>query len=158
MKNWNQFFGQLFLLALAFAGLLSAFFLVPQVSHDLAYRYSEFAGEELLIQIVLTIPILISIAIFLEIMHLQRLVHRNHMFSPSVHKWVRLLVITPFGLAASFVLLLIWLSSKQALPPFYFFALATLSVFCLAVSMVTSSLLGLLQRATLDSEELAGVV
>jgi hypothetical protein len=158
MKNLSFFFGQLFLFMLTLAGLLAVSLLVPQVSLELASRFSEFSNDELTIRTFLTLPIVISIAVFLEVMHLQRLVHRDHILSPSMYKWVRLLVITSLGLAGSFVLILLWLSSKQALPPFYLFALVALTIFCLAVSMVTRSLLGLLQRATLASEELAGVV
>ena len=158
MKTLSLFFGQLFLIMLSLAGLLAVSLLVPQVSLELASRYSEFSNDGLTIRVLLTIPIVISIAIFLEVLYLQRLVHRDQMLSQRTYKWVRLLEITPLGLAASFVLILLWLSSKQALPPFYLFALISLSIFCLAVSMVTSSLLGLLRRATMASEELAGVV
>jgi hypothetical protein len=158
MKNLTFFFGQLFLIMLTLAGLLAVSLLVPQVSLELTSRFSEFSNDEITIRTLLTLPIVISIAVFLEVMYLQRLVHRDHILSPSMYKWVRLLVVTSLGLAGSFVLILLWLGSKQALPPFYLFALVALTIFCLAVSMVTRSLLGLLQRATLASEELAGVV
>lgn len=158
MKNLNLLFGQLLLTLLALAGLLAITFLVPQVSLELSNRYSEFSNDGVAIRVLLTMPIVISIAVFLEVMYLQRLVHLDRMFSSRVHKWVTLLTVTPLVLAASFVFLGLWLSWNQALPPFYFFTIATLSVFSLAVSMVTHSLMGLLRRATSAAEELEGVV
>lgn len=158
MKRLSLFLGQLLLSALVGAGVLAATVLVPQVSLDLGRRYSEFSNQQSQIQLLLTLPILISIAVFLVVMHLQRLVHRDHMFSPSVYKWVRLIVVGALGLAGSFVVLIVWLTYRQALAPFFFLTLVALSVFCLAVAAVTSSLLGLLRRATLTSEELEGVV
>jgi|AntAceMinimDraft_1070359.scaffolds.fasta_scaffold50908_2 hypothetical protein len=158
MKNLNLFFGQLFLVLLALTGLLAITFLVPQISLELATRYSEFSNDELIIRVLLTMPIVIAIAVFLEVMYLQRLVHLDRMSSSRAYKWVKLLTITPLVLAASFVFIGLWLSWNKALPPFYFFTLLALSVFSLAVSAVTHSLLGLLRRATSASEELEGVV
>lgn len=158
MKTLNLFFGQLFLILLALAGLFAIFILVPQLSLELASRYSEFSNDEPIVRVILTVPIVISIAVFLEVMYLQRLVHLDRMFSPRVYKWVKLLTITPLALAASFFLIGLWLSWNQTLPPFYLFAIVALSVFSLAVSMVSNSLLGLLRCATSASEELEGVV
>lgn len=158
IKNSSLFFGQLFLAILILAAAAVIYFVVPQFSLELASRYSEFSDDELTIQIALTIPMLSASAAFLEVMYLQRLVHLNRMFSRSVYKWVRLLAITALVLAASFVALGMWLSSKAALPPLVFLVLIALTIFCLAVSAVTHSLLKLLRRATSATEELEGVV
>lgn len=157
-KNLSLILGQLLMFLLTLMGVASIPLAVPQLSNALASRYSEFAGEALTIQILTTIPILLTIAVFIEVIYLQRLVHSDRMFTPKAFKWVRLLAITPLALGSSFILLGTWLALKQALPPAVFLALSALTIFCLAVSMITFSLLGLLRHATSASEELDGVV
>lgn len=65
-----------------------------------------------------------------------------------------MLSFSAFALALSFLAILGWLATKSTLPPSVAALLAVATLVSLAVSFVTWTLLGLLQKATLVTEEL----
>ena len=150
--------GSAILWTLVVLGVFALTTLIPVNSVYLQNTYVEFANESLVIQAILSLPVLIGQAILLEIMYLLRLVHRNQMFTNRAFKWVRALTSSAFTLAGSIGAIASWLFFKNTLPPFVGMVLVTSFFLALAVGLVVISLLGLLKRATQAAQELEGVI
>jgi hypothetical protein len=78
--------------------------------------------------------------------------------SNNAYKWVKALTLTTFGLAVSLLAIILWLNSKNTLPPLVGAALVSGTLLALAVGFVTLTLASLLKRATTAVEELEGVI
>ncbi len=131
---------------------------VPWVASEFVSEYGEYANDFWVIAGLLIVPILLAESLLAIILVLLRRIRVDQMFSAIAHKWVRALSYNAGALSASFVLILIWLSIKNTLPPIIGLILV-IGVFApLAVALVTRSLLVLLKRATHASSELEGVV
>ena len=92
------------------------------------------------------------------ILVLLRRVRIDQMFSRSAHGWVRTLSYNAAALSLSFGVILFWLNAKNTLPPAVGLMLLLAMLLPLAVALVTRTLLGFLQKATTDHEELEGVI
>jgi hypothetical protein len=131
---------------------------MPLVASEFVNEYSEYAKDFWVIAGLLIIPILSAESLLAIILVLLRRIRVDQMFSAAAHKWVRALSYNAGALSASFVLILIWLSINNTLPPIIGLILV-IGVFApLAVALVTRTLLVLLKRATYASEELKGLV
>ena len=142
------------LVSIAFAGVT---LIAPYMSSELS-TIPDFANDRWTIQFLISLPVATGIAILLEVLYLLKLTYKNQMFTEHVFKWVRLLAITCFALAASCVLLGAWLSFKNTFPPGMLIVVTVSTLLALAVALVTTSLLGLLRNATSNANELEGVI
>lgn len=139
-------------------GVLGLLVVIPATAADLVQTFSDYSGDQNLIQVLLSIPTFIAITIFCEIIFLLVLLGQNKMLTYSTFKWVRLLGYSAFALAASFGSLIGYLEYKNTLPPGVAIVIIVLILFSLAVSLVTFSLLGLLRTATEAKLDLEGVI
>jgi hypothetical protein len=139
-------------------GVLGLLVVIPATAADLVQTFSDYSGDQNLIQVLLSIPTFIAITIFCEIIFLLVLLGQNKMLTYSTFKWVRLLGYSAFTLAASFGSLIGYLEYKNTLPPGVAIVIIVLILFSLAVSLVTFSLLGLLRTATEAKLDLEGVI
>jgi hypothetical protein len=143
------------IIAFGFLGLL---FVIPATATDLVQTYSDYSGDQNVIQILLSVPTFMAIIIFGEIIFLLVLVGQNKMLTYSTFKWVRLLGYSALTLAVSFGSLFSYLGIKNTLPPGVAIVIIVLILFSLAISLVTFSLLGLLRTATEAKIDLEGVI
>lgn len=139
-------------------GLLGLLFVIPATTEGLVSTYSDYSGDQKVIQVLLSVPVALSIMIFSEIIFLLMRVGQNKMLTYAAFKWVRLLGYTAATLAVSFGALFGYLSFKNTLPPAVAIVILVLISFSLAVSLVTFSLLGLLRSATEAKLDLEGVI
>ena len=131
---------------------------VPFVASGLVDEYSEYANDFWVILGMLFAPTILAESLLVIILVLLRRIRVDQMFSNASHKWVVSLSYNAAALSATFVVILVWLSIKNTLPPVIALLLLIGIFLPLAVSLVTRSLLVLLKRATAKSEELEGVV
>jgi hypothetical protein len=143
------------IIAFGFLGLL---FVIPATATDLVQTYSDYSGDQNVIQILLSVPTFMAIIIFGEIIFLLVLAGQNKMLTYSTFKWVRLLGYSALTLAVSFGSLFSYLGIKNTLPPGVAIVIIVLILFSLAISLVTFSLLGLLRTATEAKIDLEGVI
>jgi hypothetical protein len=139
-------------------GFLGLLFVIPATTTDLVQTYSDYSGDHILIQILLSAPTVIAIMILGEIIFLLLLVRQNKILKYSTFKWVLLLGYTSATLAASFGALFGYLNLKNTLPPGVAIVILALILLSLAVALVTFSLLGLLRSATEAKLDLEGVI
>ena len=158
LERLSYLIGSILLWLLFGMGALAAAFIAPAISESLTRTYSEYANDRLVIQLLLTTPVVLGMLIVLAVLLLVRLVHKDQIMSMSAYKWVRALTLTAFGLAASLLAIILWLNSKNTLPPLVGAVLVTATLLALAVGFVTLTLTSLLKRATTAVEELEGVI
>ena len=139
-------------------GILGLFLVIPSIAADLVGNYSEYSGDQALIQVLLSAPVVITIAVFGQVIALLRMLARNNMLSYSAFKWVKGLGYSAATLAVSFGALFSFLLWKNTMPPSIGFVIIVLILFSSAVSLVTFSLLGLLKSATETKLDLEGVI
>jgi hypothetical protein len=142
------------LVAIALVGVT---LVAPLMSTELA-TIPDYANDRWAIQFLISLPVVIGMAILLEVLYLLKLTYKNQMFTEQVFKWVRLLAGTCFGLTASCVSLGAWLTYKNTFPPGMLIVVAVSTLLALAVALVTTSLLGLLRNATANANDLEGVI
>lgn len=142
------------LVAIALTGVT---LVAPLMSTELA-TIPDYANDRWTIQFLISLPVVIGMAILLEVLYLLKLTYKNQMFTEQVFKWVRLLAGTCFGLAASCVSLGAWLSYKNTFPPGMLIVVTVSTLLAIAVALVTTSLLGLLRNATANANDLEGVI
>lgn len=131
---------------------------VPSITSWLVREYSEYRNDFLAITVMLSAPALLAQSILLIILVLLRRIRVDQIFSVSAHKWVRALSYNAAALSTTFLVILVWLTIKNTLPPTVALALVIGALLPLAVALVTRTLLVLLKKATTASEELEGVV
>ena len=158
IERLSYLLGSILLWLLFGMGALAAAFIAPAISESLTRTYSEYANDRLVIQLLLTTPVVLGMLIVLAVLLLVRLVHKDQIMSISAYKWVRALALTAFGLAASLLAIILWLNSKNTLPPLVGAVFVTGTLLALAVGFVTLTLTSLLKRATTAVEELEGVI
>jgi hypothetical protein len=134
------------------------FVAVPFVAGLLVDEYDEYANEFWPIVVMLVTPTLLAESLLVIILVLLRRIRVDQMFSIAAHKWVGALSYNAAALSATFLVILVWLSFKNTLPPIIGLTLLIGCFLPLAVSLVTRALLVLLKNATAKSEELEGVV
>ena len=139
-------------------GVPTLLFVVPLLSVELASSYGEFSNEGLPIMALIGTPVLLGEALLVIVLILLGKIRKDRMFSPAVHKWVKLLAWDAAALACSFAVILFWLGAKNTLPPLVVLTLLVASMLSLAVALVTANLLALLRKATVATEELNGVI
>jgi MFS family permease len=158
IERLSYLFGSILLWLLFIIGALVAALIAPAISEFLTRTYSEYANDRLVIQLLLTTPVALGMLIVLTVLLLVRLVHKNQIMSNNAYKWVKALTLTTFGLAVSLLAIILWLNSKNTLPPLVGAALVSGTLLALAVGFVTLTLASLLKRATTNVEELEGVI
>ena len=131
---------------------------VPFFASALVDEYSEYANDYLLITTILLVPILLAESLLAVILVLLRRIRVDQMFSVATQKWVTALSYIATATSVSFGVILLWLIAKDTLPPAVGLVLLIAFFTPLAVALVVRTLLVLLKRATLVTEELAGVV
>lgn len=131
---------------------------IPFVATALVKEFGEYASDFGTITTLLMIPDSLAIALLVVILVLLRRIRVDQIMTPSTYKWVRALTYVSAALALSFVAIFGWLIYKNTLPPSVAIVLILGVLLPLAVSLVTRTLLGLLQKATQATEELEGVI
>ena len=158
LNRLNRFAGYSSLGLLAAIGVLGLLAIVPTVAADLATSFSEYQGDQVLLTLMLGTPVAVFVLILIEVAYLLWLVNNDRILSPQVFKWVRLLSISSFALALSLLVIGLWLTTKNTLPPAVLFVLTSLILLAAAVGFVTRSLQGLLKKATDAAADLEGVI
>jgi hypothetical protein len=139
-------------------GFIAEIVAIPQLSVGLEQRYSEYNGDAGLIQIMLTGLVLFGqLGLVLVVLLLRRINSRQLLEKPSV-KWVNALISSSLGLSIVFMVLLIWLSLENTMPPGIGILLLVAVFGSLALALITHSLKGVLLGAIDNQDELAGVI
>ncbi len=138
------------------AGFLGLF--IPILSGELSETYSEYAGDSLTIQLLLSSVVATGMVTLTSIAWLiLRLKNSKLLLEPSL-RVVSVLMFSLFGVAASFAALLTWLSVKNTLPPSILLFLLVAILLAMAAAFVVASLKNVLQEATSARQELEGVI
>lgn len=139
-------------------GLGGLVILVPALAGELTAEFSQYQSDFMILAALLGLPVLIGLAILGLILVLLRRIRLDRMLAPASYGPIRWLVLASALLAGSFVLIGIWLTIKNTLPPVIAIVLAVLALVSLAVSLVTNVLIGLLKQAVAHSDELREVI
>jgi len=161
MKNTNRgshLAAKLVIWMLLILGSLGLVVLVPALAGELTSEFSEYRSDFIVLVLLLATPVSIGLAILTIILLLMRRIRLDKMLTSNSFGPIKALIIAISALAASFVLIVGWLSLKNTLPPVILIILAVLSLISLAVALVTNVLFGLLKQAVANSEELSEVI
>ncbi len=150
--------GQVTLALLWAVGAIGLTAFIPTWASGLEEKYVEYQGEQPILVILLGVPVLLFELVVIEVAYLLWLVTNSRMFTDKAFKWVRLLSLTSFAIAASLVALGSWLTAKNTFPPAVLFVLTAMVLFACAVGFITRSLQGLLSKATAATLDLEGVI
>lgn len=143
----------LVVIGVAFLGLF-----IPILSGELSATYSEYSGDSLTIQVLLSSVVATGMVTLTSIAWLVlRLKNSKLLLEPSL-RVVSVLMFSLFGVAASFAALLTWLSVKNTLPPSILLFLLVAILLAIAAAFVVASLKSVLQEATAARQELEGVI
>ena len=144
--------------ALVLIGSFGLIVLVPALAGELSNEFSEYQFDFAILVLLLGIPVGLGLAILGLIMLLLRRIKLDKMLAPTSYGPIRWLARSSAALAGSFVLIGIWLTLKNTLPPVILIVLSVFALVSLAVSLVTSVLFGLLRKAVAHSDELSEVI
>jgi hypothetical protein len=139
-------------------GLGGLVILVPALAGELTAEFSQYESDFVILVALLGLPVLIGLAILGLILVLLRRIRLDKMLAAATYGPIRWLVFASALLAGSFVLIGIWLTMKNTLPPVIAIVLAVFALVSLTVSLVTSVLFGLLKQAVAHSDELREVI
>ena len=154
--DWMASAGVIWILILI--GLGGLVVLVPTLASELSGEFSEYRGDFLILVFLLGVPVVISLGILGLILLLLRRIRLDRMLTEASYNPIRWLVRLAASLAGSFVLIGVWLSIKNTLPPVIAIVLAVFALISLAVALVTNVLFGLLKQAVAHSDELREVI
>lgn len=132
--------------------------LVPAIAGELTAEFSQYESDFVILVALVGLPVLLGLAILGLILVLLRRIRLDRMLAPASYGPIRWLVLASALLAGSFVLIGIWLTMKNTLPPVIAIVLAVLALVSLAVSLVTNVLFELLKQAVAHSDELREVI
>lgn len=155
-KVFAAAYGVLWLLLLVGVGGLVV--IVPALAAELVGRYSEYRGEFVVVLILIGIPVLLGMSILGLVIALLEKIRTGSMLNQQSYGLIRALIGSTATLAGSFVLIGVWLSLKNTLPPIILIILVLLTLISLAVSLVASILFSLLRQAVDDTQELSEVI
>jgi hypothetical protein len=161
LKNANRvtgFVAQSVLWILILVGLGGLVVLVPVLAGELTSEFSQYQNDFLILVGLLGLPVVIGLALLVLILVLLRRIRLDSMLAPASYGPIRWLVLSSFLLAGSFVLIGVWLTMKNTLPPVIAIVLAVFALIALAVALVTKVLFGLLKKAVAHSDELREVI
>jgi hypothetical protein len=139
-------------------GLVGLVVLVPALAGELADEFSEYQSDFVILVLLLGIPVAVGLAVLGLILVLLRRIRLDRMLAPASYGPIRWLALSSATLAGSFVLIGIWLTLKNTLPPVILIIMSVFALVSLAVSLVTSVLFGLLRKAVAHSDELSEVI
>lgn len=139
-------------------GLFGILFVVPATTSSLVLNYAEFRNDFNLMVLLLAAPLVIGVAVLLEIVVLLSFLREGRMLTKHAQGWVNFLVASSLALGSSLALLLFWLNAKNAVSPVVGLVLLVLILVTVAVALVTISLRELLKEATKNSRDLEGVI
>lgn len=143
-------------LLISFGFLLHLIF-IPILSSELPRTYTEFQGDEFIIQTLLSSITLAGQLALLSVSLLVSRIANANLIAETSLKWVNVLAGSSISLAVLFVLLLSWLTNQQATGPVAF-ALIGGSLVAGVISMVTLSLKYVLRSAIKNEQELEAVI
>ena len=149
---------RLVLWILILIGLGGLVILVPAIAGELTAEFSQYESDFVILVALVGLPVLLGLAILGLILVLLRRIRLDRMLAPASYGPIRWLVLASGLLAGSFVLIGVWLTMKNTLPPVIAIVLAVFALVSLAVSLVTNVLFGLLKQAVAHSDELREVI
>jgi len=139
-------------------GLLGIFILIPVLSAELSDQYVEYRGDKISIQLILSFLTACIVAVTVIIALLLRKVKQGNLLRESSKPEVRALSITFFTLAISIIILFVWLSNQNTMPPGLVLILFGGFAVSVAAGLTTRSLSGVLVEAISNREELEEVI
>ena len=141
-----------------FFGIVLQTVAFPQVSQSLSVQYSEYAGDSVAIQIILSAIVLVGQIVLVMIWLLLSRIRLDSLFSTNTLAWVSALVWSLFVSATTFGILMVWLVNKNTLPPGIAILLLLAIITSSTVALVTLSLKSVLREAIANRIELDGVI
>jgi len=139
-------------------GLAVLVFVIPLNSDLFQSRYVEFRGDALTIQFLTSLPVVCSMLSLVAITRLLNRIAYGGIHSPSSQKWVNILIGSSFAVGASFIILFVWLTTQNAMPPIAVIALLIGTAIAATFGFITLALKSVLLEATSDHEELEGLI
>jgi Protein of unknown function (DUF2975) len=139
-------------------GLFLELLIIPMVSQELPNRFTELAGDGILIQLNLTSITIAGQLILISISALLRRISNHELLSAAALGWVNTLVVSAMTLAALLILLFAWLTSQDATGPAVAFSLIGGILLVATLGLVTISLRSVLREAITNRLELEGVI
>lgn len=143
---------------LIFIGLIVQVFAVPELSQRLSVIYQEYAGDQTIIQVMLTVIVSVGQVSLGLISLLLARIKAQKLLSETTLKWVQALATSLLAVAATFTFLLVWLIGKNTLPPSLAGFLLVAILGSTTVALVTLSLKGVLKSAIATQLEMDGVI
>ncbi len=131
---------------------------IPTLSGELSRMYSDYAQDALTIQLLLSSVVAAGLMSLLSIAWLLRRLKNSQLLQEPSLRVVGLLMVSLFGVAASFAALLAWLGSKNTLPPSVLLLLVVATLLAAAAALVVASLRSVLLEATSARQDLEGVI
>jgi hypothetical protein len=144
-------------LFIALAVLLHIFW-VPFVAYGLQEKYTEYTGDGLWIQVMLSSIVLCGQLVLASVSILLTRIKKQQLLATSSYKYAQMLIASIFGLVGSFAVLFAWLNSENTVPPLIGYGLIFAMLFVSAIGFVTVSLYAALKEATATRLELEGVI
>jgi hypothetical protein len=156
--NTATLFAGIVIWALVIIGVALLGLFIPTLSGELSKMYSDYAGDALTIQLLLSTVVATGLMALLSISWLLvRLKNSKLLLEPSL-RVVGVLMVSLFGVAASFAALLAWLGFKNTLPPSVLLVLVVAILLAAAAALVVASLKSVLLEATSARQDLEGVI
>jgi len=143
---------------LIFIGVLVLLLVIPQNSEGFERTYDEFKGDALTIQVLTSLITICCIVALLAISRLLNRIRFGGLHTPLSQKWVSVLIGSSFALGVSFLILLVWLSSQNAVGPLAAIGLLTGITIAATIGFITLALKSVLVEATANQQELEGVI
>jgi uncharacterized membrane protein len=139
-------------------GVAGIIFLIPILSSELSQQYVEYRGDFVALVVVLSFLAGCIVSVLVVVSLLLTKVAQGNLIRESSRAQVSALSISFVVLASSIIILFVWLSSQNTMPPGLVLILFGGVALSIAAALVTRSLSSVLVEAISNSEELEGVI
>jgi MFS family permease len=143
---------------LVLVGLLLQVLVIPQLSRDLASTYTEYSDQGFIIQVMLSSMVFVGQVIMVLIGLLLSKINSRRLLENRSNAFAQSLAISFAAISVLTAVLLIWLTSRNTLPPALAIALVITILVSSIAGLVTWSLTEVLKEATKARVELERVI
>lgn len=143
---------------LVLVGLLLQVLIIPQLSRDLVSTYTEYSDQGFIIQVMLSSMVFVGQVIMVLIGLLLSKINSRRLLENRSNVFAQSLAISFTAISILTAILLIWLTSRNTLPPALAIALVITILVSSIAGLVTWSLTEVLKEATKARVELERVI
>ena len=143
---------------LQFVAIVIHLVAIPANASGLAAMYVEYRGDQITIQILLSLIGVTGQVVLWAVWKLLQKIKTQTLLEQSSAKEVRLLAYGSFSFSAAFFALMVWLVTQNTLPPFLSGGIIIAMTIGVTVGLVTLALKQVLLEAIDARDELSGVI